>query len=148
MATLQDIKGVYSAVFSLGSNCLPGMEMKAHGLRKFAGPIDWMGTPVLPQISRMLRNRFQGMLVYPNLVLVNQASDELYNVLDREYELYMNHDFYTHNNFPLILPLFLKSRQNMTGASLDFYNTWRAGDEFSLSERIPTTRKSKNWKLC
>jgi len=100
MATLQDIKGVYSAVFSLGLNCLPGMEMKAHGLRKFAGPIDWMGTPVLPQISRMLRNRFQGMLVYPNLVLVNQASDELYNVLDREYELYMNHDFYTHNNFP------------------------------------------------
>lgn len=148
MATLQDIKGVYSAVFSLGSNCLPGMEMKAHGLRKFAGPIDWMGTPVLPQISRMLRNRFQGMLVYPNLVLVNQASDELYNVLDREYELYMNHDFYTHNNFPPHFAAFPEIKAKYDRRIARFLQYVESGDEFSLSERIPTTRKSKNWKLC
>ncbi|WP_339296234.1 DUF1796 family putative cysteine peptidase [Paenibacillus sp. FSL W7-1279] len=69
-------------------------------MRRFAGPIDWMGTPVLPQISRMLRNRFEGMLVYSNLLMVNQASEELYNIWDQEYDLYLNHDFYVHNNFP------------------------------------------------
>ncbi|MCT1400795.1 hypothetical protein AK95_16605 [Paenibacillus sp. LC231] len=100
MLSLQDIKGPYHAIFSLGNNCLPGIELREHGLRRFAGPIDWMGTPVLPQISRMLRNRFEGMLVYSNLLMVNQASEELYNIWDQEYDLYLNHDFYVHNNFP------------------------------------------------
>lgn len=46
MLSLQDIKGPYHAIFSLGNNCLPGIELREHGLRRFAGPIDWMGTPV------------------------------------------------------------------------------------------------------
>ncbi len=98
--TLQDLKGPYSAIFSLGINCLPAMELRAHGLRNMAGPLDWMGTPVLPNVTRLLRNRFQGMLSYPNLTTIDKANDELYNVWDREYDLYMNHDFYIHNNFP------------------------------------------------
>lgn len=100
MATLQDIKGPYTAIFSLGNNCLPAIQLKAHGLRKFAGPLDWMSSLKLPQVTRLLRNRFQGMLHYPNLMLVNQATHELYNVVDVEYELYLNHDFFVHSNFP------------------------------------------------
>ncbi|RAR45605.1 DUF1796 family putative cysteine peptidase [Paenibacillus sp. MDMC362] len=105
MLNLQDIKGPYHAIFSLGNNCLPAIELREHGLRKFAGPIDWMGTPVLPQISRMLRNRFEGMLVYSNLLMVDQVN-ELYNIWDQQYDLYLNHDFYVHNNFPPHLPAY------------------------------------------
>ncbi|GAB6930268.1 papain-like cysteine peptidase [Paenibacillus sp. JCM 10914] len=106
MLMLPDIKGPYHAIFSLGNNCLPGIELREHGLRKFAGPIDWMGTPVLPQISRMLRNRFQGMLVYPNLQAVNETAEGMYNVWDKEYDLFLNHDFHMHSNSPPHFPAY------------------------------------------
>ncbi|WP_244235282.1 DUF1796 family putative cysteine peptidase [Paenibacillus lautus] len=125
--SLQDIKGPYHAIFSLGNNCLPAIELREHGLRKFAGPIDWMGTPVLPQISRMLRNRFQGMLVYANLVLVNQASEELYNIRDLEYDLYLNHDFYVHNNFPPHLPAYPDIKTKYDRRTTRFLQTLESG---------------------
>lgn len=97
---LQDIKGQYHAIYSLGNNCLPAIQLRTHGLRKYAGPLDWMGSPMLPQVTRLLLRHFEGFLYYPNLTAIEKANPELYNVHDREYDLYLNHDFYTHNNFP------------------------------------------------
>ena len=141
MLSLQDIKGPYHAIFSLGNNCLPAIELREHGLRKFAGPIDWMGTPVLPQISRMLRNRFQGMLVYANLVLVNQASEELYNIRDLEYDLYLNHDFTCTTIFRPTCRLTLTLKPNMTAGPPDFCKPWKAADVFSLFGPIRIMRR-------
>ena len=47
-----------------------------------------------------MANRFAGFMDYPNLETVGNASDKLYLVLDKTYNILSNHDFFTHNNFP------------------------------------------------
>lgn len=127
MLSLPQIKGPYHAIFSLGNNCLPAIELREHGLRKFAGPIDWMGTPVLPQISRMLRNRFHGVLAYSNLSLMEQVSEHLYNIRDSEYDLYLNHDFYVHNGFPPNGPSYLEIKTKYDRRISRFLQTLQSG---------------------
>lgn len=97
---LADLKVPYSAIFSLGNNCIPAIQLRRHGLRRFAGPLDWMGSPFMPQVTRLLQNRFIGFLDYSKLRVVDQVSSELYNVQDQEYDLFMNHDFYVNTGFP------------------------------------------------
>ncbi|PAK55868.1 DUF1796 family putative cysteine peptidase [Paenibacillus sp. 7541] len=97
---LADLKVPYNAIFSLGNNCIPAIQLRKNGLRRFAGPLDWMGTPFLPQVIRLLQNRFVGYLDYTKLQVVDQVSSELYNVRDQEYDLFMNHDFHVNADYP------------------------------------------------
>ncbi|CAM4251689.1 DUF1796 family putative cysteine peptidase [Paenibacillus tarimensis] len=97
---LKPLKGTYDAVFSLGHLCIAGIQLEKNGLRPFAGPLDWMSSPSLSDVNRLLANRFARFMDYPHLVLAGQASDKLYLVKETEYNVYSNHDFFTHNNFP------------------------------------------------
>ena len=93
----------------------------------------------------MLRNRFEGMLVYSNLLMVNQASEELYNIWDQEYDLYLNHDFYVHNNFPPDLLGYPDVKVKYDRRIARFLQTLGSGAAFSLSEPIPAARILRNW---
>lgn len=97
---LAELKGTYHAIFSLGDLCLTSIELEKNGLRPYAGPIDWMASYHLPDISSLLRNRFAGFMDYNHLEVVDKASESLYLVRENYYNVYSNHDFFTHNNFP------------------------------------------------
>lgn len=97
---LQGLRGSYDAIYSLGHLCLASIQLEKNGIRPFAGPLDWMASPSLPDVNRLLANRFHNFMAYPHLVTVNRASDKLYNVHETFYNVFSNHDFYTHNNFP------------------------------------------------
>ncbi len=97
---LADLKGAYSAVYSLGDLCVAAIQLEKNGLRPLAGPLDWMSSPDLSDVNRLLANRFAGFMDYSHLAVEGKASERLYLVKETAYNIYSNHDFFTHNNFP------------------------------------------------
>ncbi|MBB3131725.1 hypothetical protein FHS19_006448 [Paenibacillus rhizosphaerae] len=97
---LADIQGTYEAIFSLGDLCLVSIQLEKYNLRPYAGPLDWMSSYNLSDVNRLLANRFARFMDRNNLVVEKQLSDALYLVMETEYNLGSNHDFFTHANTP------------------------------------------------
>lgn len=95
---LHGIKGQYQAVFSLGDNCLPAIQLERNGLRPYSGPLDWLAIPQITDLNRLLLNRFSGFMDLNHLQVISKVSDRLFLVEESFYHLYFNHDFFTHNN--------------------------------------------------
>ncbi|WP_068777902.1 DUF1796 family putative cysteine peptidase [Paenibacillus sp. GM2] len=95
---LHELKGQYQAVFSLGDNCLPAIQLERNGLRPYSGPLDWLAIPQLSDLNRLLLNRFAGFMDLSHLKVLSKVSDRLFLVEESFYQLYLNHDFFTHNN--------------------------------------------------
>lgn len=100
---LADIKGEYDGIFSLGELCLSSIQLERCGLRPFAGPLDWMSTPKLADVNRLLENRFEGFMDRDHLTYVEHASDKLLLVKENVYNAFSNHDFFVHRNTPELL---------------------------------------------
>lgn len=96
--SLEDIKGSYDAVFSLGNCCLGAIQLKKFNLRPFAGVLDWVSSYSLPDVNRLLQNRFSDFLHPPNLKVLGYATDLDLLVQDVVYNIYFNHDFKTVKN--------------------------------------------------
>lgn len=92
------INGTYDAIFSLGDLCLASIQLRKHHLRPFAGVIDWMGSPSLNGVNRLLKNRFQGFMGPSNLSIKGYASKQNLLVADEQYGILSNHDFGTDRN--------------------------------------------------
>ncbi|WP_028561935.1 DUF1796 family putative cysteine peptidase [Paenibacillus pinihumi] len=90
---LQDIKGSYNAIYSLGDLCLASIQLKQNNLRTFAGVLDWAGSPILPDVTRLLQNRFAGLMDAQNLRVIGYAGDTHICVSDDTYNFVSNHDF-------------------------------------------------------
>ncbi|PJN90253.1 DUF1796 family putative cysteine peptidase [Bacillus sp. mrc49] len=65
---LQDIQGSYDLVVSLGAWCGPALHSKRHDLRRHSLPFDWVQSPNLSEVNRLLRNGFQGFMELENMV--------------------------------------------------------------------------------
>jgi hypothetical protein len=95
---LKTINGTYDAIFSLGDLCLASIQLRRHHLRPFAGVIDWMGSPSLNNVNRLLKNRFQGFMDLSNLSIKGYANEQNLLVADEQYGILSNHDFDTVRN--------------------------------------------------
>ncbi|MBO9596846.1 MAG: peptidase, partial [Cohnella sp.] len=94
---LQDLKGDYDAIFSLGDLCLGSLQLQQNNLRPFSGVLDWMASPKLSNVNRLLKNRFIGFMDLPNLRIIGYADDNIC-VSDEAYHFVSNHDFKTGPN--------------------------------------------------
>jgi hypothetical protein len=92
-----DLKGGYDAIISLGDLCLPSLQLEKNDLRTYAGVLDWMGSPNLSDVNRLLRNRFIGFMELPYMRIGGYANDRVW-VMDEVYHIVSNHDFYTDKN--------------------------------------------------
>lgn len=90
---LSELKGNYDAIFSLGDLCLASIQLEKNGLRPYAGVLDWMGSPQLSEVNRLLMNRFNGFMELANLRVVGNATEEMLLVSDDFYHILSNHDF-------------------------------------------------------
>jgi hypothetical protein len=70
---LDDIKGAYDVIVSLGSACNPAMQLRRHHLRSFSGPLDWKVTLSLSDVSRLLKNRFKGFMELEHMCLLDET---------------------------------------------------------------------------
>ncbi|MER7683301.1 DUF1796 family putative cysteine peptidase [Micrococcus luteus] len=95
---INEIKGAYNAIYSLGENCIPALKLRKFNLREFAGPLDWVGSPNLPKVTNLLRTNFSNFLISDHLIVPQYASDEDLLVVDTVNHISFNHDFKTHEN--------------------------------------------------
>ncbi|MGQ3381490.1 DUF1796 family putative cysteine peptidase [Priestia endophytica] len=63
----EEIKGSYDLMVGLGSWCGPALHLRRHNLRRFSFPLDWVISNSLPDVSRLLKNRFQGFMELKNM---------------------------------------------------------------------------------
>ncbi|MCY8233371.1 DUF1796 family putative cysteine peptidase [Priestia endophytica] len=76
---LQDIKGSYDAVFSLGSACNPALQFQRLNLKRFtSSPLDWSYSPFLSDVNRLFKNNFKGFMELKNMRVVNDKGDYVY----------------------------------------------------------------------
>lgn len=95
---LKEIQKEYDVIFSLGNNCLPAMKLREHDLRRFAGPLDWVGSPNLSKVTNLLKHNFSRFLELENLRGIQYVSDTDILVLDELNHISFNHDFKTDRN--------------------------------------------------
>lgn len=81
---LQDIKGSYDVIVSLGSACNPATLLKQHNLRRFSGPLDWCVSLSLSDVSRLLKNRFEGFMELENMCLLDETKTYVHNDDDED----------------------------------------------------------------
>ncbi|WP_127534620.1 DUF1796 family putative cysteine peptidase [Paenibacillus kobensis] len=74
---LNAIAGPYDAIFSLGMNCLPAIQLERNGIRPFTGVLDWVNTDYLADVTRMLNKRFADFGLRHNLVSEGPFGDFL-----------------------------------------------------------------------
>ncbi|KAB7671189.1 DUF1796 family putative cysteine peptidase [Bacillus sp. B1-b2] len=101
--SISEIKGSYDAIFSLGDLCLAGIQLRKLNLRPFAGPLDWMSSPSLVSVNKLLENRFEGFMLKENLLATGYStgidSIEKYLVVhDQAYGIVSSHDFKADQN--------------------------------------------------
>ncbi|TRZ40292.1 peptidase [Niallia circulans] len=101
---LDEIKGSYNAIFSLGENCIPALKLRKYNLRQMAGPFDWVGTPKLKNVNALINTNFADFLNESNLVIPQYASTEDVLVVDSVNYVSFNHDFKTDVNTLTDLP--------------------------------------------
>jgi hypothetical protein len=88
-----ELKGKYDSIFSLGDLCLASIQLDKNNLRLFSGVLDWLGSPQLSEVNRLLMNRFTGFMELENLRVVGDAGAEMLLVSDENYHIFSNHDF-------------------------------------------------------
>ncbi|MFC3800645.1 DUF1796 family putative cysteine peptidase [Cohnella sp. GCM10012308] len=103
---LADIKGDYDGIFSLGWLCLTAIQLERNGLRPYAGPLDWVASYTLPDISRFLRNRCEGFMERGHLKFENTFGGTHHLVRETYYNVISNHDFFAHQNDPFNLEMY------------------------------------------
>ena len=101
--SLQEIKGVYDAIFSLGDLCLASIQLRKLNLRPFAGPLDWMSSPSLSSVNQLLKNRFSGFMDRANLLPTGYSTgintpEPFLVVHDQKYGIVSSHDFKADKN--------------------------------------------------
>lgn len=79
---LQQIKGSYDEIVSLGSACNTAMKLREHNLRRFSGPLDWKVSVSLSDVNRLLKNKFKGFMELENLRLMDGSGHGLDNGAD------------------------------------------------------------------
>jgi len=70
---LQQIKGAYDVIVSLGSACNPAMQLRRHNLRSFSGPLDWNVSLSLSDVNRLLKNKFDSFMELKNMHLLDET---------------------------------------------------------------------------
>ncbi|MGR6130195.1 DUF1796 family putative cysteine peptidase [Paenibacillus sp. SER-28] len=91
---LERLQGDYDAAFSLGGHCLPSIQLDKNGLRPYAGPLDWMISGNLSQVSRLLDARFAGFMDVDSLrVTGHDYGEHNFMVEDANYGITAAHHF-------------------------------------------------------
>ena len=115
---IDELKGEYDAIYSLGHLCLAALQLRKNNLRAFAGPLDWMSSPSLPSVSKLLQNRFVGFMDRPNLMPTGystavDSNEPCLVVHDTAYGIVSSHDFYADQNTLSNLATYPKVREKL-----------------------------------
>ncbi|GMK39876.1 hypothetical protein PCCS19_29310 [Paenibacillus sp. CCS19] len=100
---LREIGGQYDAIFSLGMNCLPAIQLERNGIRPYTGVLDWVEVQHLPNVTEMIRNRFSDFALRHNLVYHTMLNNFVF-LRDVKNGMIIVHDFPYPRNTATHLP--------------------------------------------
>jgi hypothetical protein len=117
---------------SLGNTCGVAYQLKKHGLRNHAFPFDWLKTPKLSTIIKLLENKFDGLLDKSNFKFV-KYSDKFFNSNGNNqmmalykntiYNIIFYHDFIKDSNFDDQFIIFKEKYQRRITRFYDILNS-------------------------
>lgn len=112
--TLEKIMQSYDTIISLGSSCQTTYQIERKKLKSFSGPIDWMISPYLSDVNRLLKKRFINFMDINSLTINGKLDDVTYLVKDNFYNIESYHDFpvLKNNEDPLSTYPIFKSKLN------------------------------------
>lgn len=106
---LENVKGAYDVIIGLGSWCGPSIYLWRRQLRRFSFPLDWMISNTVTDVTRLLKNRFEGFMELGQLRKIDGTSAYLeegvavlqgdgtyqsaHYILDTRYNVISVHDF-------------------------------------------------------
>jgi len=139
---LIDIKGNYDAIFSLGEDCYVGFWLNQFNLRPFSGVIDWVRSPSLKDVNRLLNNRFKNFLELQNLSFVCYTPEGANNLIIRDnfYNMDSVHDFLSTVNTPTSLSQYTEIKEKYNRRIQRFVNC------METSERILFIRSAGTYE--
>lgn len=79
---LNDIKGSYDVIVSLGSACNTAMLLRQYNLRRFSGPLDWKVSGSLSDVNRLLREKFVNFMELENMTLLDGTGNGVDDGID------------------------------------------------------------------
>jgi hypothetical protein len=86
------LQGEYDHIFSLGAMCQVAYQLKRCGLRRAAGPFDWLVCDSLMAVARIFENGFSEFMPRQRLKVTGRHETYL-KVMDRESGFTSVHDF-------------------------------------------------------
>ncbi|MGZ7440769.1 DUF1796 family putative cysteine peptidase [Paenibacillus sp. TH7-28] len=95
---LADLKGSYDAIFSLGDLCLSALQLEKNNLRPYAGVFDWVASPNLDDVCRLIATRFKGFMELENLRVGGVTDTGMIWVTDDANSIISSHDFEASKN--------------------------------------------------
>lgn len=134
---LEEIKGQYDCIVSLGSSCEPAAHLRRRGLRTFSSPLDWVVSLSLTDVNRLLSSRFSGYMELPNMSPVDGYDVFVENEVVTPVRSYFVKDYYYNvisvHDFPVL------EGQEWSAVYPDFKNkiemrSQRLLDQLSLSK--------------
>jgi hypothetical protein len=103
---LEEIKGSYDTIVSLGSSCEPAAHLRRKGLRTFSSPLDWVVSLSLSDVNRLLSSRFQGYMELPNMAPIEGNDVFVDNEVVKPMKSYFIKDYYYNvisvHDFPVL----------------------------------------------
>ncbi|GJM69732.1 hypothetical protein HMSSN036_19480 [Paenibacillus macerans] len=105
---LADLKGGYDAIFSLGDLCLSSLQLEKNNLRPYAGVFDWVASPNLDDVCRLIDTRFKGFMELENLRVGGVTETGMIWVTDDANSIISSHDFEAGKIRSPTLPLILR----------------------------------------
>lgn len=104
--TLDEIKGAYDCIVSLGSSCEPAAHLRRRGLRTFSSPLDWVVSLSLSDVNRLLGNGFSGYMELHNMAVIDGHDAFVDNEVVQPVRSYFVKDFYYNvisvHDFPVL----------------------------------------------
>jgi hypothetical protein len=142
---IADLKGEYDAIFSLGELCFISIQLEKNGIRPYSGVLDWVGSPNLNGVNRLLRNRFEGFMDRHQIACIGTAGDKLYLVQDKTYDIYSNHDFFIAQNDPKLLEAYPSVKAKYDRRVARFLEKVDTSEMLLFVPAAGLTKKSNNY---
>lgn len=122
---LKDLAGKYDAVFSLGENCSPAIQIQKNGLRAFSGPFDWLISNHSSDVNRLISSGFFKFMELGNLKINGIAPGDqdppCLSVEDVPNRIVSVHDFPITHNSITELRTYTSFKEKMNRRIASFY---------------------------
>jgi hypothetical protein len=128
---LSDLKRPFDYCISLGSNCMPAIQMNKQNLKQATLPFDWVVTLSTEKVAHLLLNKFHNYMEQKNLIIRHvNIKNEAFVVEDPTQGVESFHDFDMYRNTRFALSTYPEFREKLNRRIERLYKVFNEGNSF------------------